>query len=408
MTRTRIRRSTPRRAAPGRRSWGVTTPLFVLLLSACATSVSSVAAPGDSLPADTVETSSVPPAVTATSAPSTTTPASSTPTTSGAPTSTSVASSSTTTTSSTTTLPDPLLDVANRDCVRVTASAGFDSVAEETGVPRIALWAENGFRDDVRAGDLVDMCVDNGIDDITGEPIPLSADSAVDAAVTANVERQQLHLNDLFARYGTQPLAVDGISGPRTGQRLCAARVALGLDPTVDDMQPGSREQAALLAATDLPTPTTSLTETGTERWALIDRTCQMMFIGAGSELNFVFPTSTGSEGFETRLQDHARMFRYNPAVDNGGWHDSSEFPVGVDNPLNGNLYKPLYFDLGQAIHGANNVPPVPASKGCARLSVANQETLLEWLGLLDATSETWLKDEINLTVNVQGEFVDR
>ena len=101
-------------------------------------------------------------------------------------------------------------------------------------------------------------------------------------------------------------------------------------------------------------------------------------------------------------------MFRYNPAVDNGGWHDSSQYPVGVDNPLNGNPYKPLYFDLGQAIHGAMSVPPAPASKGCARLSVANQETLLDWLGLLDATEETWRKNEINLTVNVQGEFVGR
>ena len=52
--------------------------------------------------------------------------------------------------------------------------------------------------------------------------------------------------------------------------------------------------------------------------------------------------------------------------------------------------------------------PPTPASKGCARLSVANQEALLAWLGLLDATEETWLKNQINLTVNVQGEFVGR
>ncbi len=305
-------------------------------------------------------------------------------------------------------MPDPLLDVANRDCVRVASATSFDSVADETGVPITSLWIENGFRDDVREGDRVDVCIDNGIDDITGEPLPLADESAVNAAATATVERQQRQLNDLFAPYGTQPLAVDGISGPRTGQRLCAARVALGLEATVDDMQPGSAEQTTLFAATELPTPASTLTETGTERWALIDRTCQMMFIGAGSQLTFVFPTSTGTEGFETRLQDQARMFRYNPAVDNGGWHDSTEFPVGVDNPLNGNLYKPLYFDLGQAIHGANNVPAAPASKGCARLSVANQETLLDWLGLLDATSETWLKDEINLTVNVQGEFVGR
>ena len=121
-----------------------------------------------------------------------------------------------------------------------------------------------------------------------------------------------------------------------------------------------------------------------------------------------MFPTSTGSEGFETRDQDRSEAFRFNPALDNGGWHDSSEFPVGVDNPLNGNLYKPLYFDLGQAIHGANNVPPTPESKGCARLRVDDQNTFVEWLGLDSATGETWRKAEMNVTVNVQGEFVPR
>jgi hypothetical protein len=67
-----------------------------------------------------------------------------------------------------------------------------------------------------------------------------------------------------------------------------------------------------------------------------------------------------------------------------------------------------LYFDLGQAIHGANNVPPTPASKGCARLSVANQDMLVAWLGLDAATGETWRKSEINVTVNVQGAYVGR
>ena len=200
--------------------------------------------------------------------------------------------------------------------------------------------------------------------------------------------------------------AVDGISGPRTGQRLCAARVALGLEASIADLLLGSSEHVNLFAVKSLPTPPSTATKS--DRWILIDRTCQWMFVGTGSELVFSFPTSTGTDGFETRIQDRAEVFRYNPAVDNGGWHDSTEYPVGVDNPLNGNLYKPLYFDLGQAIHGANNVPAEPASKGCARLSVANQERLLDWLNLLDATEETWRTQEINLTVNVQGEFVAR
>lgn len=346
-------------------------------------------AAASSLPADTKSTL----APTSTTSATTTVPATSTTTT-------------TPVTSTTTTEPDPLVDVHDPICVRIAGEGGLDQISDSEAGSMTSLWIENGFRDAPAVGDLVDVCVDNGINDVTGESALRHDDPAVAAAVSDEVRRQQEKLNELFDPFGTTPLAVDGISGPRTGQRLCAARVALGLDVSVADLQPGSSEHAALFAADNLPTPASTALES--DRWVLIDRTCQFMFVGAGGDLVFAFPTSTGTDGFETRLQDRAEVFRYNPATDNGGWHDSSEYPVGVDNPLNGNLYKPLYFDLGQAIHGANNVPPEPASKGCARLSVANQEQLLDWLGLLDATDETWRKPEINLTVNVQGDFVGR
>src|SRR5690606_7049015 len=117
--------------------------------------------------------------------------------------------------------------------------------------------------------------------------------------------------------------------------------------------------------------------------------------------LVFIFPTSTGEEGYETRDQQHVRAFRYDPARDNNGWHDSTVYPVAADNPLNGNMYKPLYFDNGQAIHGSYNVPPSPASKGCARLLVEHQDAFVAWLGLADATSPVWSSDRINLVVHV-------
>ena len=67
-------------------------------------------------------------------------------------------------------------------------------------------------------------------------------------------------------------------------------------------------------------------------------------------------------------------------------------------------MYKPIYFHRGQAIHGANNVPPEPASKGCARLRVENQESLVAWLGLADVTEEIY--EPIDAIVTVQGDFV--
>ena len=333
--------------------------------------------------------------------PSTTSPAVTTST------STPTAPPTTTTTppTTTTTLPPPPLDVYDPACVVQVAEGDSlqliaDRFDDET-VSGASIQVENALADDVvAAGRLVDVCVDNGVNDITGEPI-LERNSVV---LSLDVQQQQEHLNVLFAGLGTRELLVDGISGPVTRQRLCAARLALGLPVTTEDMIPDSEEEAALFAATVLPVPFTS--SILSERWVLIDRTCQIMFAGEGTDrLVFVFGTSTGEPGYETRDQELQPVRRFNPALDNGGWHNSSIYPVADDNPLNGNLYKPLYFDGGQAIHGANNVPTSPQSKGCARLRVEHQDMLLYWLGLGSPTTNS---GQINVTVNVQGTWVQR
>jgi hypothetical protein len=255
--------------------------------------------------------------------------------------------------------------VFDADCVvEVVEGESLEGIAAQydDSVTAFGLWAENNFVEVVKERDLVDVCVDNRINDITGEDGIGIDDPAVSSALVANVQSQQTKLNEMFADYRTGDLAVDGVSGPLTGQRLCAARLALGLPTTTADMMPGTDEQNALMAADGLPTPGSTAIES--ERWVLIDRTCQMMFIGSGPDTTSIFPTSTGSEGFATRDQDRASAFRFNPAVENEGWHNSSDYPVGVDNPLNGNLWKPLYFDLGQAIHGANYVPPRRRARG--------------------------------------------
>jgi lipoprotein-anchoring transpeptidase ErfK/SrfK len=218
------------------------------------------------------------------------------------------------------------------------------------------------------------------------------------------VAAQQRKLNELFAGTGLPALTIDGVAGPFTRQQLCAARMALNLPISRSEMPPGSAEEQALMAATSISAPPTAAVFAG--RWILIDKTCQVLFAGDGGAIVFVFKTSTGEPGWETRNHEQVHLYRYNPAVENGGWHNSSRFPVAEDNPLNGNMYRPLYFDQGQAIHGANNVPPQPASKGCARLRVENQDALVAWLGLGDVTQQFFDTDRINATVTVQGEYV--
>ena len=326
---------------------------------------------------------------------------------------TTTTTSTTTTTVVTTTVPvDPLTTVHDRACVRVVGDGdtlerlAASLAKNNTAITLRSLWYENGFVDALTVGQLVDICPDNGINDIDGTAQLRAAHPDAKAALKAEIKKQQVKLNELFKPYSTRPLAEDGVPGPSTGQRLCAARLLLGMKVSVDDMEPASAEMAALMAATEVSAPKSAVR--GAARWALIDKTCQMMFIGAGKDLKFIFPTSTGGEGTETRNTASSTVFRYNPAVENGGWHNSSQYPVGVDNPLNGNLYKPLFFNYGQAIHGAGSVPPRPASKGCARLTTGDQDKLISWLGLTKQTTETWYPKVINMVVAVQGDFVGR
>lgn len=283
--------------------------------------------------------------------------------------------------------------VAEGDTLRSIAARFDDETIDLTSIV-----AENALTStDVEPGTVLDVCPGNGLDDVTGA-------ERVDPTevVQTGVEAQQEHLNLLFDGLGIEPLTVDGISGPVTRQRLCAARLALGLPVSTADMAPGSEEERILFSTRTLPIPYTSAIVS--PRWILIDRTCQIMFVGRGAEaVDFVFPTSTGQAAYPTRLQDRSEAFRFNPVLHNNGWHNSTTYPVAADNPLNGNMYKPLYFDGGQAIHGANNVPRSPASHGCARLRVGDQDQLIAWLGLADIDGPTNDPARIGVTVNVQG-----
>ncbi len=311
-----------------------------------------------------------------------------------------------TTTAPTTTVPS--LDVYDPLCVvQVAPGESLSLIADrfDDDTVRVdTIRAENDLDDDLIVPDqLLDVCVDNGLDDRTGEAREPNQ-VLVEEATRANVEIQQVKLNELFAGTAMAELPVDGVSGSVTRQRLCAARLGLGLAPSTLDMDAGSDEEQVLMAATRLNIPFAAPVEA--ERWVLVDQTCQVMFVGAGvDQLQFIFPTSTGQPGFETRLQDASKVYRYDPASENDGWHDSTEFPAPEDNPINGNMYKPLYFDGGLAIHGANNVPTNPQSKGCARLRLEHQNMLLDWLGVGDVTRPIG-GSQFNLTVRIVGEYV--
>lgn len=311
-------------------------------------------------------------------------------------------------TTTTTTLPPLPPGTHNPKCVRVirpgdSLSVLVDEIGRE-GVSVATLQAENRIvnADRIEVGDLIDFCVENVVNDITGEPREAPAAELVDTWNRSGVEAQQRKVAELLTPYSAPELLADGISGPRTRQQLCTARLLLGLPVSREDMQPGSAEEQALMDATGVGIPAGAATDAG--RWVLIDKTCQILIAGEGERIEFVFPASTGEPGWETGNK-RVRAFRFDPALENDGWHNSTKFPVPEDNPLNGNMYRPVYFYRGQAIHGAGNVPPEPASKGCVRLRVHHQDQLVSWLGLDGADGPFYDEGRIGLTVTVQGEF---
>src|SRR5688572_23250965 len=99
----------------------------------------------------------------------------------------------------------------DRPCVVVVESGeSLSLIADRIPDPTVtvaSLQAENGISDAdvIEPGQQLDVCVGNGVDDVTGasrdpEPAPVPADAS-------GVEAQQRKLNELFAGLGIAELA---------------------------------------------------------------------------------------------------------------------------------------------------------------------------------------------------------
>ncbi|GLW32210.1 L,D-transpeptidase family protein [Actinoplanes regularis] len=112
-----------------------------------------------------------------------------------------------------------------------------------------------------------------------------------------------------------------------------------------------------------------------TGRTVEIDLKKQLLMLVDNGEISQILNTSTGSNEYyqqkgETYLADTPRgRFTVSRQID--GWRNA---PLGL-------LWRPKYFNGGIAVHGANSVPPYPASHGCARVSIA----AMNWLWNSDA-----------------------
>ncbi|TQM96534.1 L,D-transpeptidase-like protein [Ornithinimicrobium humiphilum] len=92
----------------------------------------------------------------------------------------------------------------------------------------------------------------------------------------------------------------------------------------------------------------------------------QLLLVVRGGSTLMTLNTSTGNgEPYEYEKHEYLATtptgdFRVG-FTDGSGWREGEL----------GELYRPMFYYGNYAVHGSNSIPPVPASHGCARISVA-------------------------------------
>ena len=173
----------------------------------------------------------------------------------------------------------------------------------------------------------------------------------------ARVTALQQRLTDLGYWNGK----ADGTFGGQTQQAVYALQKAAGL---ARDGVVGPKTEQALDRGVRPKARSTK------GRVVEISLKRQLLMLVDDGTVSQVFNTSTGSMGNyqqngATFLADTpSGRFRVSRQID--GWRHA---PLGL-------LWRPKYFNGGIAVHGANSVPPHPASHGCARLSIS----AMNWL----------------------------
>jgi hypothetical protein len=144
----------------------------------------------------------------------------------------------------------------------------------------------------------------------------------------------------------------DGKWGARSRQGFCIWRELTGRD--INRNLPTQEEQFAIVAQVNLTLPKDAVIGLN------VNKTCQSAYwLRSDDRKNFVITiASTGMAGLETDIGTFKVQWR----VDR--WYESIAYPDGW-------MYRPLFFNKGQAVHGSEYdtwVYPYPASHGCVRM----------------------------------------
>jgi N-acetylmuramoyl-L-alanine amidase len=202
---------------------------------------------------------------------------------------------------------------------------------------------------------LVLTAVDVGASDVPNA----SASAASGALQTGSSGPAVLQLQQRLTALGFRPGEVDGRFGAATASAVLAFQKRSRLPRT-------SIADAATLAALQKPLATGPIAGAPGLRIEVdIDR--QILFVIQRSGAVVTLNVSTGS-GKTYRAPNGRKDVAYTPI----GTFTVVRKIQGVRHAALGNLYDPMYFYQGWAIHGSPSVPAYPASHGCVRVSNAD------------------------------------
>lgn len=154
------------------------------------------------------------------------------------------------------------------------------------------------------------------------------------------------------------PGKVDGVFDATTGHAVLAFQKVNGMART-------SRATPDVVANVSRSGPPAPLLPSGGATRVEIDLKRQVLFLWKDGALARILPVSSGN-GKRYCVQGECAT-----AVTPGGSYRVGRKIRGLRVSRLGQLYNPLYFNGGIAIHGASSVPAQPASHGCVRIPMS-------------------------------------
>ena len=154
------------------------------------------------------------------------------------------------------------------------------------------------------------------------------------------------------------PGRVDGVFDATTGYAVLAFQ-------KVNAMARTSRATPDVVTAVSRSRPPAPMLASGDATRVEIDLKRQVLFLWSGGALTRILPISTGNGKRYCVDGDCAT------AVTPGGSYRVGQKIRGLRVSRLGQLYNPLYFNGGIAIHGSSSVPAQPASHGCVRIPMS-------------------------------------